>query len=84
MTSVDISHPALPERPEFRSRFDLALRSVAGWSSGDRHLFVASFTTTKSAAQIADELGISQQNVHSQRRELLRRFMRAASPLAAA
>lgn len=72
-----------PARPSSRSRLNAAVKSMNGWSTEDRQIFIACFTTIKSGCQVAHELGISQQTLQQRRREILRRFIHAADTVPA-
>lgn len=67
----------VPVEPAFRSHLDSALKGVSNWSPIDRDFFVAAFTTRKTGAQHASEIGLSPSSYISRRRDILRRFMRA-------
>ena len=67
-----------PGRPTGRSKLDSAMRSMSSWTNKDREFFISAFTTRKTSHQIANELGLSHSGFQERRREILRRFMRAA------
>lgn len=73
-----------PARPSPRSRLDLAMRDLATWPEKDKAFFIAAFTTRKTTSQIAQEMGLSQVGYQIRHREIIRRFMRAAIPIASA
>lgn len=66
-------------KPSARSRLDLAIRDLAGWPDQDRNFFIAAFTTRKSGAQLAREMGMTPSAYQLRRRDILRRFIRAAA-----
>ena len=80
-----IPNAALTEAPTSpRSRLDAAMKSMSGWSNEDRQIFIASFTTRKSKQRVAHELGLTPQAFQVRKRQILRRFMRAADAVSLA
>lgn len=71
-----------PARPSGRSRLSDAMKLVASWPDRDREFFIQAFTTRKPSDQVAREMGMSVSTFAEERRALLRRFMRAAQPIA--
>lgn len=76
-----VSTPFLPAAPSSgRSRLHQALKVIAQWSEAEREFFIRSFTSRSSEQQLATEMGISLDDYHERRRQIMRRFRRAASP----
>lgn len=61
-----------------RSKANEAMSEINNWTDEEQGFFIASFTSRKSNAEIADDMGISLSDYMAQRSDLLRRFMRVA------